>query len=148
EVEAGFAPFAKGMEGHPVGPNTYSGHDRILPAYPGGVFSVGEYQKRGLQYFVTLSGGGRNPGKEYAWSIISVPRIVKDEEKTDGTLWDAVILERERTFSMDLQKAAGTAIVTDFNNAKTESQAKVLPYNRYMATYTLAEGVSPRGIVS
>jgi hypothetical protein len=147
-VEAGFAPFKKGVEGHSVGQNTYSGYDRILPGYPAGVFTVSQYQQLGLQYFVTLAGGGRSSGKEYAWTIISVPRIVKDEERTDGTLWDAVILERDSTFSKDLQKAAGTSIVDDFMNAKKESQAKVLPYNRYMATYTLAEGVNPRSIVS
>jgi hypothetical protein len=146
--QSGFAPFRKRHAVSAVGDqlNTYSLYES-LGAYRGDAFRVTENQGRGLQFFATLS-GGLPADKQYAWSILSVPRIVTAESKAKGDAWDAVILETEGSFSSIIEKVAGGEAKTIFTKAKGHSPVIVSPYNRSMLAYTLAEGNEPKKIVS
>lgn len=141
----GFAPFEDLQSSTATGePNTYSRYRRLLPEYPGKVFATATYGDRGLQYFATLSGGATRH-KQFAWTVMSVPRVVPSEQRS-GTyaLWDAVILEVERPFPNLLESAAGPEARQRFEDAKARSPAKVLPYDRPMATYLVATGTDPQ----
>jgi hypothetical protein len=144
----GFAPFEDLSRPIATGqPNTYSRYRQLQPEYPGGVFASAVYGSRGLQYFATLSGGGA-PNKQFAWTVMSVPRIVPPEQRNGAyALWDAIILEVERPFSNLIESAAGQEARKRFEDAKERSPVKILPYDRFMAGYSVATGTNPQGKV-
>lgn len=140
----GFAPFEEMQQTAATGPDTYSRHRQLRPEYPNGTFATDVYGARGLQYFATLSGGAP-AGKQYAWSVMSVPRVVPPEQRNGAyALWDAVILEVERPFAPLLESAAGAAARESFEDVKERSSARIMPDNRLMATFIVARGDDPQ----
>ncbi len=146
--ENGFAPFGPRKETFRIGPDdTYSSYPRLLATYPNGIFQSGRYGSDGLHYFVTLPGNSR-PGKQFAWTILSIPRVYKEEERENNTLWDAAILESSSDFSTNLKAAAGEEAVQRFAEVKKHSPAFVADYNRHMAAFSLADGKNLRQTVT
>lgn len=141
----GFAPFEELPRAVATGqPNTYSRYRQLKPEYPNGVFASAAYGNSGLQYYATLSGGAA-PNKQFAWTVMSVPRIVPPEQRNGAyALWDAVILEVERPFPDLIESAAGQEARQRFEDAKERSPAKILPYDRFMAAYSVATGTQPK----